>query len=496
MARSGSGANDYDVIVVGAGVGGLTAAALLAKRGIKVLVVERYRLPGGNCTSWRRRIVANGREAEFVFDCGVQDISGMGPNGPLTNLLRQVGASDRISWKRVHHLYWKNGLRIAGGNTTADFVEALCRQFPRETNGITTFFAEIEALYRELYANVGKTGGIPMPPTAKELPFWAENHPRAMRWLKRPFEEMLRHYLSDKVIHEVLQMISEYITEAPRRPLVQDMAPLFGYYFVGGCYPCGGSLELPQVLAGVIEEHHGKFLFGASVEKILIEDGHATGVLTSQGEQIHAPTVVANGDIVAMLTKLIDHGALPKRYTDRIAALGRGPSAIVVSVGLSTVMPLPARIFIQNCGLSFGVGNPSVLDETLAPEGHSAVTILLLLSQVEGATWLDKGQTGYAARKEDIANQLFTAIETSVFPDFRKHIIYKEIATPASFASYTGAGNGNIYGAACAEWRPALQSPIPGLLLVGAGTETGPGIEAVVISGTRAANAITEARHG
>ena len=148
--------------------------------------------------------------------------------------------------------------------------------------------------------------------------------------------------------------------------------------------------------------------------------------------------------------------------------------------------------FIQNNHRCFGVGNPSVLDNTLAPERYSAVTILLLLTAAEAGEWLNKSDADYKACKDDIANELFGAIETSVFPAFRKHVVYKEVATPATFAAYTGAGNGSIYGATCASWRPRLQSPIPGLLLVGGGTETGPGIEAVVISGTRAADLVCE----
>lgn len=484
----------YHVIVVGAGVGGLSAAALLACRGFKVLVVERHHKVGGNCTSWRRRVPLSGGAGDFVFDCGVQDISGLGPNGPLNNLLRQIRAADRISWKRVHHLYWMNGIRLNGGNSCAEYVEELCRQFPGESAGIKSFFSEMGAVYRELYADSAKTGGIPATPTLSAFRDWPQTHPHAFRWLRRSFEEMLQTYLSNGVIHAVIQTISEYITEEPRRPLVLDMAPLFGYYFEGGYYPGGGSQRLPQLLANIVEEHRGKILLDTSVEKLHIENGHVAGILTSRGERLFAPLVVANGDVVAMLTTLISEPILPKRYASRITQLARGPSAIVVNVALSIIMPLPARIFIRNNGLSFGIGNPSVLDPTLAPDGHSAVTILLLLSESEAATWLDKLSGNYTARKENVADQLFAAIETSVLPDFRKYIVHKEIATPASFAAFTGARNGNIYGAACAGWRPGLQSPVPGLLLVGGGTETGPGIEAVVISGMRAANLISEAQ--
>jgi phytoene dehydrogenase-like protein len=80
-------------------------------------------------------------------------------------------------------------------------------------------------------------------------------------------------------------------------------------------------------------------------------------------------------------------------------------------------------------------------------------------------------------------------------PNLRRHIVYRETAAPPTFTRYTGALNGNIYGAARGQWCPAVKSPIPGLMLVGAGCQNGPGIEAVVISGRIAADLIAPRCH-
>nr|WP_243850988.1 NAD(P)/FAD-dependent oxidoreductase [Rhizomicrobium electricum] len=480
--------SEFDVIVIGAGIGGLTAASLLAARGLKVLVAETHYQCGGNCTSWRRRVA--GHPGLFTFDSGVQDISGLGPSGPVTNLLGQIGAS--IAWERVHHLYWIDGIRVAAGQSQQAFEDALCAAFPAQAEGIRRFMAEMAAIYRDLYADVGRTGGIPVPPRLEDLRAWNASHPSAARWMRERFADMLRTFTNDDCLHTLLQTVSEYIAATPDNLSVHDMAPLYGYYFEGGRYPRGGSQTIADTLARSVDDHGGRIATKTRIAEIMIEGGRVAGVRTVAGEVFSAPVVIANGDVVTMLTGLTDPQHLPAGYARRVNGLRRGPSAVLVSLGLDAVMDLPPRIFIRKGDLAFGVGNPSVLDPKLAPPGCSAVTLLLLLSEAEAAAWPSKTDPSYRAHKNGVVNRLIDVVEQSVFPDLSRHIIYREAATPATFTTFTGARNGNIYGAARAVWRPRMQTPIPGLYLAGAGTDTGAGIEAVVISGTRVANAICE----
>ncbi len=479
---------DFDVIVVGAGIGGLSAAALLAARGFRVLVAEAYRQCGGNCTSWQRRM--SGQARPFTFDSGVQDISGLGPDGPVTNLLRQIGTD--ISWQRVQHLYWADGIRVHGGRSPDDFIAGHCAAFPAEADGIRSFMTEMAAIYRDLYADIGETGGVPMRPAPGDLKTWSDRHPHAARWMRQRFADLLATFLNDEPLRLLLQTLSEYIAATPEGLSVHDMAPLYGYYFTGGYYPCGGSQTIADTLADAVRRHHGQIALRTRIEAIRIDNGRVAGVQTANGKTFTAPVVIANGDVVSMLTDLIAPQALPVAYAKRVAALQRGPSAVLVSLGLDTVMDLPSRIFIRHGALAFGVGNPSVLDPQLAPPGHSAVSLLHVITADEAATWGERSDPSYRARKNAAADQLIEAVAQSVFVEIRRHIVYQEVATPITFRHYTRARGGNIYGAARGIWRPGLKTPVPGLFLVGGGTDTGAGIEAVVISGTRAANVISK----
>lgn len=490
MAAAPIDETHHHVIVVGGGIGGLSVAGLLAARGYRVMVFESHNLPGGNCTSWRRVVERDGERLRFVFDAGVQDFSGLGARGPLRNLLSRLDAEDAIRWHRVRHLYCRNGVRLEGDADPEVFIANIVRLFPREEPGVRAFFAEVRAVYREMYADVERTGGVPAPPAAHEMLVWPQTHPHAYRWMRQRFDEMLDTFLGDTELKQFLRLVSEYVTEDPHVLRTGEMVPLFGYYFDGGCYPEGGAQRFANLLAKCVRRN-GAVRFATKIDRILLDEGRAVGVETAGGERHFAPVVISNADVAKTLLGLVGTAVLPEPYARKITDLPRGPSAVLLSLGLDTVMPLPARIFIEQNGLRFGVGNPSVLDANLAPPGCSAVTALCLMSEAEATDWLRRPQE-CAARKTAAAEALIDAIADAVFPDVRRHILYREVAAPGTFARFTDAANGNIYGAARGGWSPSLRSPVSGLLLVGAGTETGPGIEAVVVSATRAADLIAD----
>ena len=487
----------HHVIVIGAGIGGLTAAALLARRGCKVLVVEAHDRLGGCCSSWIRR--ARGRDGiarRFVFDAGVQDISGLGPRGPVRRLLQEIGAENKLDWRRVRHRYLLDGTCLDLGCNRAAFEAELCRLYPHEANGIAGLVREIAAIYDEIYAGRAAAGGVPAPPqTPAETIAWPRDNPRAARWLGVPFVDMLAHYVSDPALKRVLLTISEYVSDEPDRLGTIDMVPLFGYYFDGGYYPAGSSQTFADALGATVVEHGGRIELRCSACRIVLEDGRVAGIVCAGGKMDrteHAPLVLANADVVASLTDLIDPATLPPRYKSRIERLQRGPSAVLVSLGLDMVPDLPARVFLTVDDLQLGIGNPSAIDASLAPAGCAALTLLCLLPEAEKAHWFATDRRTYRKAKADFAERLISAAATLI-PRLRDHIRYLQVAAPPTFTRYLRSSNGTIYGAARGSWSPAIKTPVPGLMLVGGGVQTGPGIEAVVIAGTIAAHLIAPA---
>ncbi len=158
-AKPPAAPDEFDVIVVGAGMGGLSAAALLAQRGLKALVVEQAPYVGGFCAGFRRLHQA------YTFDIGVHDISGLGPRGPVRRLLRELGIEAHLELPRMPHEYVVDGLRLRAPDDADEFAAQLGGLFPDEREHVREFFVAMCHIYGEMYADIEKTGGVPRPPT-------------------------------------------------------------------------------------------------------------------------------------------------------------------------------------------------------------------------------------------------------------------------------------------------------------------------------------------
>ncbi len=482
----------HDVIVVGAGIGGLTAAALLAARGLRVLVLEQHYLAGGFCTSWPRSVRRGERVLRFVFDAGVHDVSGLGERGPVRHLLRSLGIEDTLAWGRVGHEYVLSGERFRVPERVDDLVRALGDRFPHERTGIEAFFREMAAVYREMYADAHLTGGVPTPPrTVEAMLAYPAGHPHAFRWMHVPFSAMLGAHVRDERLRTLLSMLGGYLSAEPGALSVAAMAPIFGYYFDGGYYPLGGSQTLADALAGVIRSRGGEVRLRTPVERIVVERGQVAGVVADARLE-RARAVISNADVRRTFVDLVGREHLPPAFARHVEALRPSTSAFVVFLGLDTTFDAAPLTLVA--GRRLGIAIPSLVDPSLAPPGHSSMTLTTFVPPLGGQDW-ERKRPGYARAKRDLGDALIARAE-EVFPGLSRHIVYRQEGSPATFARYAWTTGGAIYGPASGPWQPPARSPIEGLVLAGAGTFPGAGVEAVVISGTLAADALYAAARG
>jgi phytoene dehydrogenase-like protein len=364
----------------------------------------------------------------------------------------------------------------------------LARRFPAQRDALRGFFAEMEAVYREVYQEVPRTGGVPFrPTTVAEMMAYPAAHPHFIRWMNVPFSTMLERFIADPALRHTLSALTGYLTDEPGALTVAAMAPIFGFYFDGGYYPAGGSQRLADAFVNAIEERGGEVRLRTAVKRILIEDGQAVGVELADGRIEHARAVISNADVQRTFQDLIDPEHVPASLRQRVAALRPSASVLHVSLGLDYVPDLEAMAIIDTSLGQVAIANPSKVDSTLAPPGHSAIVLMRLVPPDVTGDW-ERKSPAYRLRKRKACDALIDAAATAM-PGLRDHIVYRQDGTPATVERYAWTNGGSIYGPKLGSGLEA-KTPIAGLVLAGSGVFPGAGVEAVAISGMIAADLV------
>ncbi|AVT79282.1 phytoene desaturase family protein [Rhodopseudomonas palustris] len=489
---------DCDVVIIGSGIGGLTAAALLADAGLRVKVFEQHVVAGGYCHTYLRKAHHQGRPVLYRFDAGPHDFSGVQPGGPFATLLRRLGVADRIIWERVTHSFHTEAGAIDVPPDWRDYVRLLGERFPGSAAGLTALFDEIKAIFDDMFATAAGRGGVPgMPSSIDELLAFPRNHPRAYRWMNRPFADLVATHVQDPAAVAFINGLAGYIGDGSEPPTCARMVPIFGYYFHGGYYPRGGSSVVSDALVAAIEARGGEVNLKTPVARILIENNAAAGVVLGNGRAVRARAVISNADLKHTLLDLVPAEALPRDAHRWITEAAPANSCFSVHLGLDCVPDIRPSMHLH-APMRVGLAMMSKLDPTAAPAGHSILSLIHLVPHAEAKSWFPpepehdwkswRRSEAYLRRKQELGDRMIAAAET-VIPNLSQHIVYRTDASPVTYARYDGASFGSIYGMSRAGQLKGSKSPLRNLVIAGGGN-IGAGIEAVVISGAEAAEAL------
>ncbi len=492
----------YDVIVVGSGIGGLTAAALLAKKGVDVLVIEYHYMPGGACTSMRRQ--------DVTFDVGVGMMFGFGETGFNPHVFVMNELEEEIDIIPHECLYQ---MKIKDKNLTfwRDFeryFKELVSLFPKQEKELRNLYDYFHKLYEDIILKNKIVSPPSTLPPSENIKSLLKNPIGMMRIIPLIFkntEYLVDKFISDPDVKAFFNMLTcTYCYCDIKETPAMLSGSLFCDNHEGGVfYPVGSPQMLSNKLEMSIEKHGGQMLFRNLVDEILINNNKAYGVRLTDGTEIMAGRVIANGTVWNLYGKLIkpEHIKPKKMEWAQSFVPSYGSLCIYLGVDAEAVPEDTPPILMLVEDMYNITGNDitlyisSIDDPSLCPpDMHTFVIIQPSMSKWPNPDDPEYKSEKYQLQKKEATDKLLDEVE-NYFPDLRKHIRVMDVGTPTTIERFTLKNWGAVGGPKLMMGQDMLnrlksKSEWKNLYLCGDSTEMGIGIPATTVSGVGAANLV------
>jgi phytoene desaturase len=492
--RTVTGPTD-SVVIVGAGLGGLSAALHLAAAGRHVTVVEREAVPGGRCGLIQ--------DHGYRFDTGPTVLT---MPELLAEPLNAVGEEldDWLTLTRLDPAYrarFADGSQLdvrADVDAMADEIAAVCGG--KDADGYRRFVRFARELYElELPHFIDRNLDSPLQligaPAARLLAMGAFGR----------LANKVGDFVADERLRRVLSFQSMYAGMPPAKALaiycvITYMDAVRGVYF-----PTGGMHAVPRALAGAAVTHGVQFRYNTTVARVEISSGRATGVLTAEGERIPADVVLVNADLPTAYRELLPPGYTPRR----VRRLRYSPSAVVLHSGSARTFPHTLhhtidfgsawestfdRIVTRGEVMddpSFLLTTPTLTDASLAPAGRHARYVLFPVPNLDHRHLID-----WRSDRSRYRDHIVETLQARGYAGFGEDVEVEHLVTPLEWQAQ-GLAAGAPFAAAhsfgqTGPFRSAtLDRRVPNLVFAGSNTQPGVGVPMVLISGKLAAARIT-----
>lgn len=494
--------DSYDAIVIGSGMGGLTAAAVLARiKNYRVLVLEQNFKLGGFTHTFQR-------PGGYSWDVGLHYVGEMNRGNPLRRIMDFItqGEVDWIAMKDPFEVFLYPGLTFEVPSNRKDYLDRLENLFPTESASLERYFRDVDTAANDLQ------GRSPLPSSSDEKKPSITGRDMALQTLKAYLDS---HFQDHRLKGLLASQWGDYGLP-PKLSSFGVHAIIVRHYLNGGYYPVG---SLSKAMERVVRSTGGDLKVRHRVRRILVEQGKAVGVEveTLQGiKTFLALEIYSDAGAENTFTKLLSGAACDPAELQAFSSEG-GYGVATLYLGLkSRCEPLGVHgqnfwIFddfdhdsiwerrnllaegvASSCYLSFpGIKDPLAkrpTAELIAPLDHQ------IFHSWAGTKWKRRG-SDYGKLKTMITQSLLNFVEDRI-PGFQNEVAYAELSTPLSVEHFTGHRGGAIYGFPGTPRRYGLMSlkpktSLPGLLLVGADAGNH-GIAGAMMGGVRG----VAARHG
>jgi len=494
----------YDAVVIGAGLGGLSAAAAFARQGYKVLVLESHSVPGGYASAFTR-------PGGFTFDVSLHSTT-VGIRDGVADLIQgfpEIRDVVFVPHKPLYRVVYPDlDIRVPHMDV-AGYIALLKKSFPDDGAAIDGIFADMRGLADE----VGRLQAAGRQPDMASFP---AQFPLLFKNFARPWGAMLDERVKNPKLKAVVSGLWGYFGLPPSKlsPFYYAM-PLMGYLQGGGFYPVGTSQRMSDAFAGLIRKHGGEVKLNTRVDRILTRDHAAVGVRTADGAEFRARAIVSNANAPDTFGRMMpDEKEFLKDLFSRMDRYSMSYSTFLVWLGLKTDLVRKVGIkeseIFYNTGYDleadyrdilagglpensgFGLTLYDNLGPGFSPKGKNTLNMIV----AQGYDYWKKYETDYFYGNKDaytkekmrLADILIDAAERKFLPGLRKSIEVVEAATPLTCLRFTSNPRGAIYGwdqtvGNSGNNRFPQRTPIRNLYLSGAWTFPGHGYGACIPSG-------------
>jgi len=505
----------YDTIIIGSGMGGLATAAILAKEGQKVLVLERHYTAGGFTHIFKRK--------GYEWDVGIHYIGEVQRENSILKKLFDYISDGNLNWEDMGDVYD----RIIIGDKHYDFVkgvknfkEKMTSYFPEEEQAINDY---VDLVFKAVKASKNFYISKVISPLYNAVAGW---------YFKNPF-----HKFSDKTTYEVLRSLTDneqlikVLTGqygdyglAPKESSFSMHASVARHYFDGGNFPVGGSSQIVKTIDPVIAEAGGTILISAEVDQVIIENNKAIGVKMKDGQQFTAKNIISNAGVITSFNKLLPKHIVQKHKLNKLLQKVK-PSVAHVSLyigleGSPESLKIPktnywvypekgdhdtcVKNYLEDLSQPFPVvymSFPSAKDPDWGNRypGKSSVDIITLVpyetfEKWSGTSWKKRGDD-YEKIKEDISQRLLKELFNQL-PHLEGKIDCYELSTPLTTQHFVNYQKGEVYGLdhSPSRFRQSFlkpRTPIKNFYLTGQDIVTA-GVGGALFSGVLTSMAITK----